>query len=388
MLTFEKRHRPPLLMDTLQLAKTLIARRSVTPEDAGCLDLIAAQLEPLGFACERMDSNGVSNLWARRGRASPLFCFAGHTDVVPTGPVEQWVSDPFEPTIRDGTLYGRGSSDMKTSIAAFVVAVEAFVAKHPDHIGSIALMLTSDEEGPATDGTVKVVQALDQRAERPDYCIVGEPTSNKRTGDMIKNGRRGSLSGRLVVKGVQGHVAYPHLAKNPVHDVAAAIAELARTEWDRGNEYFPPTTWQISNINAGTGANNVIPGEAHIKFNFRFSTASTVESLETRVHGILDRLGVTYDLDWSYDGRPYLTGRGDLVDAVARAIRKETGIETELSTTGGTSDGRFIADICPQVVEFGPTNATIHKINECISLEDLEPLPRIYEQILVELLVK
>jgi succinyl-diaminopimelate desuccinylase len=375
-------------MDTLELAKTLIARPSVTPEDAGCLDLIADRLAPLGFTCERIDSNGVSNLWARRGTASPLFCFAGHTDVVPTGPVEQWVSNPFEPTIRDGTLYGRGASDMKTSIAAFVVAVESFAAKHPDHSGSIALMLTSDEEGPATDGTVKVIEALRERREHPDYCLVGEPTSNKRTGDMIKNGRRGSLSGRLVVKGVQGHVAYPHLAKNPVHEVAAAIAELAGTEWDRGNEYFPPTTWQISNINAGTGANNVIPGEAHIRFNFRFSTASTVEALQTRVHGILDRQGVTYDLDWSYDGRPYLTGRGDLVEAVARAIRKETGIETELSTTGGTSDGRFIADICPQVVEFGPTNATIHKINECITLEDLEPLPRIYEQILVELLVK
>ena len=392
MLTFEKTYTNArglsLHMDTLEFAKTLIARPSVTPEDAGCLDLIAEHLEPLGFACERMDSNGVSNLWARRGSASPLFCFAGHTDVVPTGPLDQWVSPPFEPTIREGTLYGRGASDMKTSIAAFVVALQSFIAKHSDHAGSIALMLTSDEEGPATDGTVKVIEALRERGEHPDYCIVGEPTSNKRTGDMIKNGRRGSLSGRLVVKGVQGHVAYPHLAKNPVHDVAAAIAELAGTEWDRGNEYFPPTTWQISNINAGTGANNVIPGEAHIKFNFRFSTASTVEALQTRVHGILDRQGVTYDLDWSYDGRPYLTGRGDLVDAVTRAIRKETGIETELSTTGGTSDGRFIADICQQVVEFGPTNATIHKINECIKLEDLEPLPRIYEQILVELLVK
>jgi succinyl-diaminopimelate desuccinylase len=375
-------------MDTLELAKKLIARPSVTPEDAGCLDLIAEQLAPLGFECERMDSNGVSNLWARRGKASPLLCFAGHTDVVPTGPADQWVSNPFEPTIRDGALYGRGASDMKSSIAAFVVALERFVAKHADHAGSIALLLTSDEEGPATDGTVKVIEALRARGEQPDYCIVGEPTSNKRTGDMIKNGRRGSLSGRLKVKGVQGHVAYPHLAKNPVHEVAAAIAELADTEWDRGNEYFPPTTWQISNINAGTGANNVIPGEAHIKFNFRFSTASTVETLQTRVHGILDRQGVSYDLDWSYDGRPYLTGRGDLVDAVARAIRQETGIETELSTTGGTSDGRFIADICPQVVEFGPTNATIHKINECIKLEDLEPLSGIYERILIELLVK
>ena len=375
-------------MKTLDLARALIARPSVTPEDAGCLDLIAQHLEPLGFACERIDSNGVSNLWARRGRAAPLFVFAGHTDVVPTGPLEQWTSNPFEPVIRDETLYGRGASDMKSSIAAFIEAVGELVEMHPDHAGSIALLLTSDEEGPATDGTVKVVRALADRGEKPDYCIVGEPTSVRQTGDMIKNGRRGSLSGALVVKGVQGHVAYPHLARNPVHDVAPALAELAQVEWDRGNEYFPPTTWQISNMNAGTGANNVIPGTVHIRFNFRFSTASTVETLQTRVHGILDRHGVEYDLDWSYDGRPYLTAKGDLVDAVTRAIRKECGIETELSTTGGTSDGRFIADICPQVVELGPVNATIHKINECIRLADLEPLPRIYRQVLVELLVK
>jgi succinyl-diaminopimelate desuccinylase len=375
-------------VNTLDLAQALIARASVTPEDAGCLDFIAQQLEPLGFACERMDSNGVSNLWARRGSASPLIVFAGHTDVVPTGPVEQWQSDPFAPVIRDGVLFGRGASDMKTSVAAFVEAVREFTQKHPDHRGSIAFLLTSDEEGPATDGTVKVIEVLRDRGEKLDYCIVGEPTSVKRTGDMIKNGRRGSLSGELVVKGIQGHVAYPHLARNPVHDIAPAIAELAQIEWDRGNEYFPPTTWQISNINAGTGAGNVIPGTARVKFNFRFSTASTVETLQTRVHGVLDRHGVQYDLNWSYDGRPFLTAKGDLVDAVARAIKKETGIDTELSTTGGTSDGRFIADICPQVVEVGPTNATIHKINECIRLEDLEPLPRIYRQILVELLVR
>jgi succinyl-diaminopimelate desuccinylase len=375
-------------VDTLALAQALIARPSVTPEDAGCLDLIAQHLEPLGFSCERMDSRGVSNLWARRGSAAPLFVFAGHTDVVPTGPLEQWASNPFEPVIRERTLYGRGASDMKTSIAAFIEAVARFVDEHPDHAGSIALLLTSDEEGPATDGTVTVVRALAERGEKLDYCIVGEPTAVKRTGDMIKNGRRGSLSGTLVVKGVQGHVAYPHLARNPIHEIAAAIAELAQVEWDRGNEYFPPTTWQISNMNSGTGANNVIPGTVNIRFNFRFSTASTVESLQTRVHGILDHNGVDYDLDWSYDGRPYLTGRGDLVDAVARAIRKETGIETELSTTGGTSDGRFIADVCPQIVELGPVNATIHKINECIRLDDLEPLPRIYRQVLVELLVK
>jgi len=375
-------------IDTLELTRQLIARRSVTPDDAGCLDLLTTLLEPLGFKCDRISLNGVDNLWARRGAAAPLVCFAGHTDVVPTGPLDQWQSDPFTPTIRDGVLYGRGASDMKASLAAFVSAIAAFVGAHPGHPGSIALLFTSDEEGPAVDGTVRVVEALARRGERIDYCIVGEPTSVKRTGDMIKNGRRGSLSGLLSVKGVQGHVAYPHLARNPVHEVAAAIAELAGTEWDRGNEYFPPTTWQISNFNAGTGAGNVIPGTATVRFNFRFSTASTVESLQTRVVGILDRHGVPYDLQWSYDGRPYLTARGDLVDAVARAIKAVTGIDTELSTTGGTSDGRFIADICPQVVECGPTNATIHKINECIPLSELEVLPKIYQQILVNLLVK
>jgi succinyl-diaminopimelate desuccinylase len=374
--------------DALELARQLIARRSVTPEDAGCLDILASRLEPLGFRCERMGANGVDNLWARRGTAAPAVVFAGHTDVVPTGPLEQWQSDPFAPIIRDGVLYGRGASDMKSSLAAFVTAIEGFVAAHPDHTGSIAVLFTSDEEGPAVDGTVRVVEALKTRGEKLDYCIVGEPTSVARLGDMIKNGRRGSLSGHLAVKGVQGHVAYPHLAKNPVHEVAAALAELAAVEWDRGNEYFPPTTWQVSNFNAGTGANNVIPGEAQIKFNFRFSTASTLESLQTRVHGVLDRHGLTYDLDWRYDGRPYITRRGDLVEAVGRAIESVTGIETKLSTTGGTSDGRFIADICPQVVELGPTNGTIHKVNECINLRELQALPKIYEQILVNLLVK
>jgi succinyl-diaminopimelate desuccinylase len=373
--------------NVLDLTRQLIARRSVTPDDAQCLDLLTAALEPLGFHCERISLNGVENLWARRGSAAPLVCFAGHTDVVPTGPLDQWQSDPFTPTIRDGTLYGRGAADMKSSLAAFVVAIAAFVSTHPDHPGSIAVLFTSDEEGPATDGTVKVVEALARRGEHLDYCIVGEPTSVDRLGDMIKNGRRGSLSAHLVVKGVQGHVAYPHLARNPIHEVAAAITELAQTEWDRGNEYFPPTTWQISNMNSGTGANNIIPGTAHIKFNFRFSTASTVESLQTRVIGILDKHGVSHDIEWRYDGRPYLTKKGDLVDAVARAIKKVTGIDTELSTTGGTSDGRFIADICPQVIELGPTNATIHKINECIRLEELEALPKIYQQVLVNLLI-
>jgi len=374
--------------DVLELTRQLIARRSVTPEDGGCLDILVSRLEPLGFRCERMDANGVDNLWARRGTTAPVLVFAGHTDVVPTGPLDHWESDPFTPTIRDGALFGRGASDMKSSLAAFVTAIERFVAAHPEHAGSIAVLLTSDEEGPAVDGTVRVVEALGARGEKLDYCIVGEPTSVARLGDMIKNGRRGSLSGHLVVKGVQGHVAYPHLAKNPVHEVAAALAELAAVEWDRGNEYFPPTTWQVSNFSAGTGANNVIPGEAQIKFNFRFSTASTLESLQTRTHGILDRHGLTYELDWRYDGRPYLTRRGDLVEAVGRAIESVTGIETKLSTSGGTSDGRFIADICPQVVELGPTNGTIHKVNECINLRELVELPKIYEQILVNLLIK
>jgi len=373
---------------TFDLAHQLIARRSVTPHDAGCLDLLAARLAPLGFRCERINANGVENLWARRGAAAPLVCFAGHTDVVPTGPLENWASDPFTPTIRDGALYGRGASDMKTSLAAFVTAIEAFVASHPGHAGSIAVLFTSDEEGIAVDGTVRVVEALKDRGEKMDYCIVGEPTCVQRLGDMIKNGRRGSLSGNLVVKGVQGHVAYPHLARNPVHEFGAALAELAATEWDRGNEFFPPTTWQVSNINAGTGAGNVIPGELHVRFNFRFSTASTLESLQTRVVGILDKHGLKYDLDWRYDGRPFLTKPGDLVDAVGRAIKTVTGIETKISTTGGTSDGRFIADICPQVIEFGPPNATIHKVNECVAVADIEPLSRIYEQILRNLLVK
>jgi succinyl-diaminopimelate desuccinylase len=307
---------------------------------------------------------------------------------VPTGPLEHWTSDPFTPTLRDGALYGRGASDMKTSLAAFVAAIEAFVAAHPLHAGSLAVLFTSDEEGPAVDGTVRVVEALRERGEKLDYCIVGEPTSEARLGDVIKNGRRGSLSGNLVVKGIQGHVAYPHLAKNPVHEFGPALAELARTQWDAGNEHFPPTTWQVSNLNAGTGAGNVIPGELHVKFNFRFSTASTLESLQTRVVGILDRHGLKYDLEWSYDGRPFLTKPGDLVDAVARAIKSVTGIDTRLSTSGGTSDGRFLADICPQVVEFGPTNATIHKVDECIRVDDIEPLRKVYQQILVNLLVQ
>ena len=373
---------------TLELTKQLIARNSVSPEDAGCLDILIAILEPLGFNCEKISMGGVDNLWARRGNAKPLVCFAGHTDVVPTGPLDQWTSDPFTPTIRDGWIYGRGAADMKTSLAAFVLALRDFVKEHPDHPGSLAVMFTSDEEGPAIDGTVRVVEALAARGEKLDYCIVGEPTSVKKLGDMIKNGRRGSLTGILTVKGIQGHVAYPDMARNPIHDVASAIAELAQTKWDNGNEYFPPTTWQISNFNAGTGANNVIPGAAHVRFNFRHSTASSTESLQTRVVNILDRHGVTYDLDWRVDGRPFLTQRGDLVEAISRAIKTVTGVDTELSTTGGTSDGRFIADICPQVVEFGPTNATIHKLNECIGVDEVEPLHKIYQLTLANLLLK
>jgi len=375
-------------IDVVDLAKELIARHSVTPNDAGCIDLLCGYLEPLGFECEKISRGGVDNLWARRGTASPVVCFAGHTDVVPTGPLDQWHSDPFTPTIRDGVLYGRGASDMKSSLAAFVVAIDEFIRQHPDHPGSLAVLFTSDEEGPAVDGTVRVCEALKCRNEKLDYCIIGEPTAVEKLGDMIKNGRRGSLSGVLTVKGVQGHVAYPQQVKNPIHLVAGAIAEMAATKWDDGNEYFPPTSWQISNFNSGTGANNVVPGEAHVRFNFRFATASTLESLQTRVHGILDKHGVPYDLEWRYDGRPFLTPKGDLVAAVAKAIKTVTGLTTELSTTGGTSDGRFIADICGQLVECGPTNATIHKLNECIRVEELEQLPQIYLHTLKNLLIK
>lgn len=373
---------------TLQLAKALIARRSLTPDDAGCQELLIERLARLGFKIEKMHCNGVDNLWVRHGKASPLVCFAGHTDVVPTGPVERWASDPFVPEVRDGMLFGRGAADMKTSIAAFVVAVEELLAAHPNAPGSIALLITSDEEGVAVDGTVRVVEALQARGESIDYCIVGEPTCDGKLGDTLKNGRRGSLSGTLTVKGIQGHIAYPHLAKNPIHLAAPAIAELANTVWDRGNEYFPPTTWQISNIRGGTGATNVIPGEVRIEFNFRFSTASTERSLKDKVHAILDRHGLEYELEWSLSGKPYLTPKGSLVDAMTVAIRQATGMEAALSTSGGTSDGRFIADICPQVVEFGPLNATIHKINECVAVADIEPLKEIYRLTLETLLLE
>jgi len=370
---------------TLDLARELISRRSITPEDGGCLDLIARRLAPLGFRIERMDHGGVSNLWARRGSGQPVLCFAGHVDVVPPGPLGEWRCDPFAPEVRDGFLYGRGAADMKTSIAAFVTAVERFLAARPDHGGSIALLLTSDEEGRAVNGTVRVVETLKSRGEHIDYCLVGEPTSATHLADAIKNGRRGSLCGKLIVKGVQGHIAYPHLVKNPVHTIAPALAELAATVWDKGNEYFPPTSWQISNFHAGTGADNVVPGSAEILFNFRFSTASTPDSLQARVHEILDRHGVDYALEWTLSGKPYLTPRGKLVEVAAQAIREVIGIETALSTSGGTSDGRFIIDICPEVIELGPLNATIHKIDECIAVADIEPLSRIYER-MIELL--
>lgn len=374
---------------TLELTKQLVSRRSLTPMDDGCLDIIGARLTPLDFNLEKMRHSEVENLWARRGDASPIVCFAGHTDVVPTGPVNKWDSDPFTPTVRDGMLYGRGTADMKGSIAAFVTATERFVAEHPQHKGSIALLLTSDEEGIAVDGTVRVVEALKERKEMLDYCIVGEPTAVSKVGDTIKNGRRGSLSATLIVKGVQGHIAYPHLVKNPIHKAAPAIAELAATEWDKGNEYFPPTSWQISNIHGGTGATNVVPGTVEIQFNFRHSTASTVESLKQRIHAVLDKHGLEYDMQWeNSSGKPYLTPRGDLVDAVAEAIKQVTGIDTELSTSGGTSDGRFIADICKQVLEVGPVNATIHKLNECVSVADLDALSEIYYLTLVKLLSK
>ncbi|MDO8933281.1 MAG: succinyl-diaminopimelate desuccinylase [Rhodocyclaceae bacterium] len=378
------------MSDTLLLAQALIARKSVTPDDAGCLDLIAARLASLGFALERMDADGptgkVGNLWARRGNAAPLLCFAGHTDVVPSGPREKWHSDPYVPEIRDGHLYGRGAADMKSSLAAFVVAIERFVAASPAHRGSIALLLTSDEEGDAIDGTVRVVEALKARNEAMDCCIVGEPTSANRFGDTIKNGRRGSLSARLVVKGIQGHVAYPERVRNPVHQAAPALAELAAMRWDEGNAYFPPTSFQISNIRAGTGATNVVPGELEVLCNFRFSTESTREGLQGRVHEVLDRHGLDYEIQWTLGGRPFLTPRGRLVDILSDAIRDATGTAPELSTSGGTSDGRFIADICPEVVEFGPLNATIHKIDECVAVADLEPLARIYQGVLQRLL--
>ncbi|MES3003432.1 MAG: succinyl-diaminopimelate desuccinylase [Pseudomonadota bacterium] len=380
----------------LHLTEQLISRRSVTPEDGGCQQILSQRLAPMGFACETIQSGPenfrVTNLWAKRAGtleskpgAGRTVVFAGHTDVVPTGPLDQWSSDPFTPSHRDGKLYGRGASDMKTSIAAFTVAAEEFLAAHPDPAISIALLITSDEEGPSVDGTLVVCDRLKERGEKLDWCIVGEPTSVERLGDMIKNGRRGTMSGKLTVKGIQGHIAYPQLAKNPIHLALPALTELAATEWDRGNDFFQPTSWQVSNIHAGTGAGNVIPGTVAVDFNFRYSSECTPDGLQKRLHEVLDRHGLDYTLDWVVGGLPFLTTPGDLVHAVTNAIRAETGVETELSTTGGTSDGRFISRICQQVIEFGPLNASIHKIDEHVVVADIEPLKNIYRRTLENL---
>jgi len=376
-------------MDTpvLQLTKHLIERPSVTPDDSGCQQLIIDRLEPLGFKSHVIAQGGVNNLWIRRGQTAPLVVFAGHTDVVPPGPLDRWHTDPFTPTQTDGYLFGRGASDMKSSIAAFVVGIEEFVQAHPDHAGSIALLITSDEEGPAVDGTIQVCEYLKQVGETPDFCVVGEPTSVSAFGDTIKNGRRGSMSGKLTIKGKQGHIAYPHMAINPIHQAAPALTALISELWDEGNDYFPATSFQISNIHAGTGAGNVIPGDIVIDFNFRFCTESTPESLKARTQAILDRHGLNYDLDWTVSGLPFLTPKGQLSEALSAAIEHTTGKAPTLSTTGGTSDGRFIAQICPQVIEFGPINATIHQVNESIEIAQLEPLKDVYRRTLEQLLV-
>jgi succinyl-diaminopimelate desuccinylase len=371
---------------TLDLSRALIERPSVTPDDQGCQHLLAERLQAIGFRIEHLRFDDVDNLWARRGDATPLFVFAGHTDVVPPGPLDAWDSPPFEPVIRDGLLYGRGAADMKGSIAAMVTACERFVAVHPDHAGSIAFLITSDEEGPCINGTVKVIEALQARDEQIDYCLVGEPSSKAQTGDTIKNGRRGSLNGILEIRGQQGHVAYPQLADNPIHKAAPALAELSTVEWDQGNEFFPPTSFQISNIRAGTGAENVIPGMLDILFNLRFSTESTTESIKSRVEDILTHHGLDYSLSWKLSGKPFLTPAGELVDAARTAIKAVAGIDTELSTSGGTSDGRYIAPTGAQVLELGPVNATIHQINECVNVAELDTLSDIYEEILKQLL--
>lgn len=371
--------------ETLELARALIKRKSVTPADEGCQQLIIERLAPLGFRPEVITRGDVTNLLIRHGTAAPLVVLAGHTDVVPPGPLDKWDTDPFEPTIRDGMLFGRGAADMKTSIAAFVTAAERFVRAHPNHPGSVALLITSDEEGPSVDGTVRVVEEMQRRGERIDYCIVGEPSSTERFGDTIKNGRRGSLTGRLWVQGVQGHVAYPHRVKNPVHLAAPALAELATTEWDRGNEYFPPTTFQVSNIHAGTGAQNITPGMLQVDFNFRFSTESTPESLKARVTDILRKHGLEYSIDWTLGGKPFLTPRGKLVDTLSRVVLEVSGVTPDINCTGGTSDGRFIIDICDEVAEFGPMNRSIHKVNEAVSVEEMEPLARVYLRAFEEL---
>lgn len=371
---------------TLTLTKELIARQSVTPRDEGCQQLLIEQLEPLGFNAEKLNFDDVENIWLRKGSEAPVFCFAGHTDVVPTGPVEDWDSDPFTATERDGKLYGRGTADMKGSIAAFTTAVQRFLTDYPDHQGSICYLITSDEEGPAVNGTVKVIETLQARDEEIDWCLVGEPSSTTQVGDVIKNGRRGSLGFKLTIKGKQGHVAYPHLADNPTHLAAPMLAELTAMQWDNGNEFFPPTTFQISNINAGTGATNVIPGSLELICNFRFSTEITPEELQSVVAALLDKHRLDYDLEWALSGMPFLTAKGDLVEAAIAAIKEVTDIDTELSTSGGTSDGRFIAPTGAQVLELGPTNGSIHQINECVGIDELGTLEKIYYRILVNLL--
>ncbi len=372
---------------TLELTEQLIRRPSVSPEDQGCLQIIAARLEALGFNVEWLNFGPVENIWARHGSSGPLLCFAGHTDVVPTGPREEWATDPFEPSVKDGLLYGRGAADMKSGLAAMITATERFIAKYPDHKGTLAFLLTSDEEGPSIDGTRRVMEVLEARNEKIDWCVVGEPTSTDALGDTIKIGRRGSLSGKLTVHGIQGHVAYPHLADNPVHSVAPALAELAARTWDKGNEFFQPTTFQISNVNAGTGAPNVIPGELKARFNIRFSTEQTVEKLQQTITGILDRHKVNYTLEWFVSGLPFFTAPGILSEAVRQAVLEHTGRTPEMSTTGGTSDGRFIAPTGAQVVELGVLNATIHKVNECVRIADIDTLSSTYERVM-ELLLK
>ncbi|ADC61371.1 succinyl-diaminopimelate desuccinylase [Allochromatium vinosum] len=372
---------------TLELACELVRRPSVTPEDQGCQELIAERLAAIGFTVEPMPFGEVTNLWARRGSEGPLLCLAGHTDVVPAGPLDLWDSDPFDPVIRDGMLHGRGAADMKGSVAAMVTAVESFVAAHPDHPGSLAFLLTSDEEGPAVNGTAKVIERLQQRGEHIDYALVGEPSSREQLGDSIKNGRRGSLSGFLTIHGKQGHVAYPHLAKNPFHAAADALAALCAVVWDQGNAYFPPTSFQIANLNMGTGAENVIPGQLEAQFNLRFSTELDPETIKRRVRAILDQGDFDYELSWRLSGHPFLTTPGELVDAARSAIREVCGIETELSTSGGTSDGRFIAPTGAQVLELGPLNATIHQVDECVAVADLDQLHRIYGRMIERLLL-
>ncbi|TAA48646.1 succinyl-diaminopimelate desuccinylase [Corallincola spongiicola] len=373
--------------EVLDLAKELISRRSVTPEDAGCQELMGARLADIGFAIETMVFEDTTNLWARRGTQAPLFCFAGHTDVVPSGPEEKWHTPPFEPTVIDGYLHGRGAADMKGSLAAMVIATERFIDAYPNHKGSIAYLITSDEEGPFINGTTRVIDTLEARNEKIDWCIVGEPSSTHRCGDIVKNGRRGSLTGDLTVHGHQGHVAYPHLADNPIHKAAPALTELSQICWDQGNDYFPPTSLQISNINGGTGASNVIPGELEVQFNFRFCTENTSKGLTERVHALFDAHGLEYDLKWTYNGEPFLTDHGDLVTAVQQAILDTVHTPTELSTAGGTSDGRFIAPTGAEVIELGPCNATIHKVNECVKVADLELLTEMYYKTMVQLLV-